>query len=104
MSMTLKNNKVAHTTQGRHRKPILSKQVILQKLIGLVLILLLSVSIKAQDTLRWYARSHALASTNELVPLWLHTNRFGTVNNFGNGELSLIAGQLIKQISSKILI
>lgn len=46
----------------------------------------------SQDRFNWYTRSHALASSNELVPFWLHTNKYGTVNNFGNGELSMLAG------------
>lgn len=57
---------------------------------------MLSNTLSAQDSLRWYAHTHAVASSGELVPLWLHTNQFGTVSNFGKGEINLLAGASYK--------
>ncbi len=68
------------------------KSVISTCIIVLILSFLFPGSLSGQDSIRWYARSHAVASSSDLVPLWLHTNKFGTVNNFGSGELNLLAG------------
>ncbi len=61
-------------------------------LLSFLFLVVFFTDISAQDSIKWYARSHALVSSNELVPLWLHTNKYGTVNNYGNGEFLLLAG------------
>ena len=68
------------------------KATILRQLVLISLILFISIPASTQDNFSWYAHSHALASSNDLVPLWLHTNKYGTVNNFGNSELSVLVG------------
>ena len=72
------------------------KSVFSACILVLTLSFLLPGSLFAQDNFQWYARSHAVASSCDLVPLWLHTNKFGTVNNFGSGELNLLAGATYK--------
>ncbi len=68
----------------------------MQKYLSLFLLLIVlhfpSGQLSAQDSLRWYVRPHMVVSSGEIVPLWLHTNQFGTVNNFGNGAISTLVG------------
>ena len=77
-------------------KSIISALIIKFTIPTCIIVLILSVlfprSLSAQDNFQWYVRSHALASSHDLVPLWLRTNKYGMVNNYGNGELSVLAG------------
>jgi hypothetical protein len=46
-------------------------------------------SLLGQPVLHYSIQSNSIYASSELAPLWLHSNNFGTINNFGHGELAL---------------